>query len=83
MSLFDIIKYPIDIRFRLEDLKRIPSKVLWIWCKEDLCIDPMLSSPKAILSYFYSYAPIMTGNRMQWLEVQLKALQRRIQEHDG
>ena len=40
MSLFDVIAYPIDIRFRLEDLERIPSNILWEWAKEDLGMDP-------------------------------------------
>ena len=33
MSLFDVIKYPIDERFSVEDLDRIPKHILidW-WC---------------------------------------------------
>lgn len=83
MSLFDIIKYPIDIRFRLEDLERIPSNILWIWAKEDLGMDPIISCPINLHSYVNNgkvwFDNIWVGNRKVWL----KALQRRIIEHDG
>ena len=82
MSLFDIIKYPIDIRFQSEDLKRIPSIILWEWAKEDLGMDPIISRPINLHSYVNNgkiwFDNIWIGNRKVWL----KALQRRIQEHD-
>lgn len=31
MSLFDVIKYPIDINYRVEDLQRIPEAILNNW----------------------------------------------------
>lgn len=34
MSLFDVLRYPIDERYRLDDLQRIPWHILDAWWKE-------------------------------------------------
>lgn len=89
MSLFDIIKYPIDIRFRLEDLERIPSNILDEWWKE-LCEsykDTCLLSTFFKIEEYGNTVDRMTFyvsgvNENYWNEYALKALQRRIQEHD-
>ena len=89
MSLFDVIKYPIDISFRLEDLERIPSDILKEWWKECIEIRNELwenndglwlmirgSSTKGIHEYFQCEHTIGLHERA------LKALQRRLNEHD-
>ena len=82
MSLFDVIAYPIDDRFLLEDLERIPSIILWKWCSEDLDIDPMLSNPTSIYSFMNGGINMKSNIWYEFTERSLKALQRRIKEHD-
>ena len=36
MSIFDVIKYPINEEFELEDLKRIPAPALVNWWFDDI-----------------------------------------------
>ena len=60
MSLFDVIRWPIDERFLLEDLERIPNKILIKWWKEDVKLPYEKGGPpirKAIRRDLISYLP--------------------------
>jgi hypothetical protein len=89
MSLFDVIRYPINESFLEEDLARIPSIILNDWWKEfiehkkkmmpgytGVWMSHHISSPKNMSRYMR-----MTGE--QWYhEYALKDLQRRLKEYD-
>ena len=89
MSLFDVIRYPIDINFRLEDLERIPSKILTDWWSE--CVD---IRDRMIGDIYHSWMVSCgeTAHHMsafmnnisdtELREAALKALQRRLREYN-
>jgi hypothetical protein len=76
MSLFDVIRYPIDSRFRVEDLERIPADVLREWYRENL--NPNSELSQEITPWFlHTYIKIFTRSIK---ESSLEDLQKKIRE---
>jgi hypothetical protein len=89
MSLFDIIRYPIDINFRLEDLERIPCNILDEWWRElvEYRKKDQVGWNKSWMTFRgettqskHSYMENISAD--DWKEHALQALQRRLKEND-
>lgn len=81
MSLFDSIKYPIDTRFREEDLEHIPLTILHAWVKEDLNIDNLYWTVKMLPAYIETACLFYGGNKEFRIQA-LKKLRDRILEYE-
>lgn len=79
MSLFDAIKYPIDTRFREEDLEHIPLTILHAWVKEDLNIDNLYWTVKMLP--WWADCLFYGGNKEFRIQA-LKKLRDRIVEYE-
>jgi len=81
MSLFDTIRYPITIVFRIEDLQRIPNDILWDWIKKDLKVE-MIPHPNQVYRHMVGIHNFIKVAPTSYRETQLKSLQRRIEEYE-
>lgn len=81
MSLFDVIRYPINNLLQFEDLNRIPHPIIRKWIDNDFG-DSLFShfytgeATHSILFYLQLQVSILEQDRL------LKCLQRRIEEYD-
>jgi len=89
MSLFDVIRYPIDVNFRLEDLEHIPSNILNEWWDEVVEYRSKTESDlaTALMKYWRGSVIDMDfylrfNTNRGWKKYALKVLQRRLKEND-
>lgn len=81
MSLFDVIRYPINYQFHFEDLDRIPRPIIHKWIDDDF-EDKLFShfnrerATHSIFFYLQLQISIIKRDRL------LKCLQKRIKEYD-
>lgn len=90
MSLFDVIRYPIDINFRVEDLDRIPTKLLQSWWY-DVVENKSAHFPSGLQqiiewgeigTYFISDYLRNTNDALKWRDYALEDLKRRIRNYE-
>ena len=90
MSLFDLIRYPVDIDFIPEDLDRLPKEVLLKWWGE--MADDIVASRRPTYSYQYLMQNVAasTGRmhgyfihrKKEFREDSLKKLKQIIEDHE-
>ena len=84
MSIFDVIKYPVDENFEVEDLRRIPPKALSAWWYGDI----MKISRFRTFAFGYSPNPddivsmvsYLSAEDAKFLPAMAKMLRKRIEE---
>ena len=84
MSIFDVVKYPIDERFEQADLRRIPPRALSAWWYGDVMKVARWRS--FALGYspnpddIYTMTCFMTADNARFLPAMARMLRRRIEE---
>lgn len=89
MSLFDVLRYPVNKDFTVEDLERIPFPLLTEWWNELILYREehhgffYVKRMKRYIDSAYRMSYYMKGNNLpKFKEYALEALQRRLNEHD-